>query len=258
MQPFSNTASLHEETENTVNVSESLSRQSTRSVDIEASPRASSDLPPTLHPVTETREKDGRIAERIANQYKLRLMKHSPEAKQRLEHPTTIIAPEGVFQWNAEIEQWTCRLSVENFNAAYPILSFLVQRANEVNDPEGESAYNALTLKQLNALDQAIQLHHGDTIIGYSICEEIYLRQINFFVWLFCRRCSEYDYPPLPEAYSKRLLTFIQRPLVLDIASSLRVAAQSYLLFAYFLTTYSQYAPQSQDDYLYFVDKNSS
>jgi len=137
---------------------------------------------------------DERITERIVKDYELRLAMNLPEYNARFEH-TTIITPHGAFQWNTEIEQWTCRISLENFNTACPELSFLLQRAKEVTDPEGILFYNALTLKQLNTLDQALRLHHGNTIIGYSICEEIYLRAINFLAWLFCPRYSEYNYP---------------------------------------------------------------
>jgi len=198
---------------------------------------------------------DERIPERIANNYELRLMETLPEDTSA-SFCMTIITTNGVFQWNSEIEQWKCQISIEELNSTYQDLIFLLQHAGEISDPNGVLAYNFLSLKQLNTLEQALRLRHGNTVIGYSICEEIYLRTINCFVWLFCRGNFEYSYPPLPEQISRRLLTFMARPLVIDIASSLRVAAQTSLLFGYFFSVYFQYSPQGDDDYVEFQEDN--
>ena len=259
MQPFSNESSSQEKTDTTLSATEDSLHHSMTSTEFE-SPRvsATSEVSSvTINTTREVTENHERIAERIVNGYELRLMTHLPTYNERLQH-TTIITAEGIFQWNADIEQWAYRISVENFNTAYQALSFLLERASEVTDQEGILIYNALTLQQLNALDQALRLHQGHTIIGYSICEEIYLREINFLVWLVCGRFSKYDYPPLPESYSKRLLTFIQRPIVLDIASSLRIAAQSFILFYFFVKSYVQYTTENQYGYTQFMNNNNN
>lgn len=110
-------------------------------------------------------------------------------------------------------------------------------------------------MKQLNILDQVLRLHQGQTIIGYSINEEMYLRIVNILEWLLFRTIPEY--PPLPNMSSKHLLNFINQPIIFDIVALLRVATQTYLLFSYFVRTYFNYNQGLQDENDFFVNNVS-
>jgi len=85
-----------------------------------------------------------RIVDRIANNYALLLIKNKPEANRHFKHPTTIITPEGAFQWNPEIEQWTRRIDVENFNTDHQEIDFLLKLATEIR--HGSNTANTLAL----------------------------------------------------------------------------------------------------------------
>ncbi len=187
-----------------------------------------------------------RISERIDKNYELRLMRTLPEVNDRFAL-TTIINPEGVYQLNQEINTFRCLFSAEEFTIAHGELCFLLQHATIVSELDGILIYDALTLKQLNTLEQAIRLKFGYTIIGYTINEESYLRSVNFIM----RRLFSHthEYPPLPEAMSRQFLYFSRKPIVEDISVSLRVTIQTYLLFRYLLTTYFQYTKDTTDDY---------
>ena len=64
-------------------------------------------------------------------------MQNLPEVGTCFEPPTTILIPEGAFQWNPKIEQWVCRISAEKFNGTYDDLNFLLQYAGNVQRAEG-------------------------------------------------------------------------------------------------------------------------
>lgn len=188
---------------------------------------------------------DERIADRIVTGYKLCLMKNLPETKESYEY-TTIITPQGIYQLNQEIDNFKCLLNAEEIQAIHD-LSMLLQQAAATYLEEG-SIYNTLTLKQLNLLEKIIQAKHGHALIGYPVNEEIYIYVINFLAKWLCHGSSEY--PPLPESHSRWMLKLIHQPIVLDVSTSLRVAAQSFLLMGYLGNTYFRYTQEIDDDYV--------
>lgn len=204
--------------------------------------------------VLKTPEIDEHISERIVKNYELRLMRTLPEINNQFKI-TTIITPEGAYQLNQEINEFKCLISAEEFSTTYKDFLFLLQHAAMVTDVNGILIYNTLTLKQLNMLDLTLKLRHGYTVIGYTSCEEVYLSGIDFILWGLCCRAS--DYPPLPEAYSRRLLALISRPIFFDVAASLRIAAQTNILFNYFEETYFEYNPNSKYDDSQFNTNNN-
>jgi hypothetical protein len=192
----------------------------------------------------------GSINERIVNNHALRFITALPEVSSCFKY-TTFITPKGVFQLNPEINQWICRINSEDFTSKYQSLNYLLQRANETTAQGGQSAYDDLTIEQLNKLEQVIRLHRGYTIIGYTINEEYYVRSINSTLkWVFCHNSQ---YPPLRQDYSRRLLEFINRPILNDATAALRFTAQTKILFNYFVSTYYQYSAGDDDDYQFYL-----
>lgn len=195
-----------------------------------------------------------RIFDRIVNDHKLLLMKTLPAVNIGFSR-TTIITPEGCFQLNQEVMAFKCLISAEAFAVAFNDLLFLLDRAKSATDPLGVLAYDKLTLKQLNTLENAILSKQGHTIIGYLFNEKHYIFMVDNVAKLLCRHSSQY--PPLPDAYSQRLLRLIKQPIVTDITSSLRMTAQTYILFSYFVSTYFQYNQNSHDDdYLFYTNND--
>ncbi|MCX7091791.1 MAG: hypothetical protein NTU48_10145 [Legionellales bacterium] len=73
-------------------------------------------IPPNIEEQKEieTSNVDERISDRIVNNNALFFMRNLPEAGTCFEPPTTILTPEGAFQWNPEINNGFVELVQRN------------------------------------------------------------------------------------------------------------------------------------------------
>lgn len=129
----------------------------------------------------------------------------------------TVITSDGLFQFNQELNQMKCLLDKDWFYQHH--LTVFTEQAN--NAPtQGTLIHDALTIENLLLLENASIAVRGHTIIGYTINERIFCYLIG------------YHYPPSPDAYSKRWLNLMHRPMVNDVLLALKVTFYSVLVFA--------------------------
>ena len=179
---------------------------------------------------------DFRITERLVRGYEIYLMSTLPAVDQKYD-VATIITPDGAFQLNQEIQEFKCIIKRDEFISKFGY--YLLDKSQHVTQAEGLIIHDELTLNELATLDKAALFNGGNTVVGYTINEEMYLRAINSIARLLSKRPAEY--PPLPEAYSKQILNMAQSQIIFDVTASSRGAIQTFWLFEYILAIYFQY-----------------
>ncbi len=195
-----------------------------------------------LSPVNLFPEESLSIANRIVKQHELCYMAEVPEKNEenlaRYKY-TSIITPTGLHQINREFFEFRPILTSDELHDISPHLTG--RRAH------GQLMYDGLTLEQLNLLERKVIDKRGHSVIGYSINEEVFLKIVGL---------GQYEYPPLPQAYPKRLLDTINMPVIRDLSTSLRFATQSLMLFKLFANAYLQYASDNEESYNTFFYEN--
>lgn len=188
------------------------------------------------------------IANRIVKNHQLNLMSELPALN--IDDPlltrTTIITVNGLFQFDHEYKEFRLRLAPETLKTI-GFANFL-DRASDPETPiQTISLYDELTLEQLLQLEKALRDNRGRGVIGYTINEEVFLKLIGL---------GQHEYPPKPDTYPAQVLTWVNKPLVKEITTSLRTSAQGLILFGNLVATYLQYDTKNQTPYDDFFYKN--
>lgn len=163
------------------------------------------ELFPEIHSALQLQDRPLFISNRIQRNHKLLLMTQLPTDTALFHTTSILILDDGLYQVCREFNKFKQILAYDEFKLIVPTLACVMDLENQ----SGVSIYDDLTLKQLNRLEQLIRDRKGHSIIGYSINEEIFLRALG-------------EYPPAPDALSKRILNFINTDIVRDTSVSLR------------------------------------
>ena len=208
------------------------STTSNSSVDDPLSVTISSEMNQTTQHQTSIRQS---TTNRFVNNHELRFMVNLPEKTEtnRLKlKSTSFLTPHGLFQLNREYHEFRQILSLDIIRYIAPKLA----EEDKIIARDGQLAYDVLSRQELERLEQTVRDYHGHSLIGYSLNEEVFLRALG-------------EYPPLPDAFSKRVFNTLNSSIVRDTTLSLRTAALSLMLFIRLVYASMQFNAQEQENF---------
>jgi len=159
------------------------------------------------------------MLDRFIRSHELRLMPALPSAADALAQ-TTIITDAGLFQLNRETQSFKCLLDTEQLSCLdLPNLQSQLPGL----PPEGKSIAENFNLSQLRNLENTVFSAGGYGITGHTFNESIFLKIIDSG---FCQQ----SYPPLPDAYARRWITFLNAPTTQNCILALKNTVYAFIL----------------------------
>lgn len=196
---------------------------------------------------------DTDMCDRLIRGHELRVMASVPLNIARFLN-TTLLLPNGVYRYNHEVQRFKCFIDQATFRAHFG--SYWLHQAADLDPnihPQGQVVTQKWNVTEINLLEKIMREHHGPTVLGYHDNETLFILAIENLAWLCHLNTSAY--PPVSNAYSRKWLALINRPLVFDVSLALRSGLWGILVTTFISRAYFSYHQNGEAAYFSFFSK---